>query len=662
MPTLAELDRLKALIGQLIKLRDVARGELIRAQDWNTIVDTLIEVTRAVIAGDGDLPAPIHEHTDQVSIGWLEPSLRAMIERGPLSDPAAVSRVNELERLNSRLAKRIDTIDEDAMELRRRITEISTRDLVRESEVTTIHRKIEGIADARDDVSALRATLRSIEENVQDAVEAGQRLVVDGEPVDIPSIIQRLEDVEALRERFRTSEGNLLDAATLEERFAKIRNDLVTEEELEQALQDRPGKIDADQLDGIKEEIRSVLMTEVQTSLTTLTTEIRTETSGRLSEVDALVATAVADSLASTRETLLAAVRPEIADAVKDGVDNVSTALEVKLNQSVDGLREELGSRIERIHGGIAETVRTVLKDEIPGYLDPITNELNGVSERLSASENDLSEHKKAYTAFGTEIKADLLEMEDAQKKSDQRLDEKLKQLEVGFSNRLDNQAALVTDVQTSLTTLATELRAETGERLNEADARVMAALSEAVNSAASACEVLKTNLNKSIEGLSARLKTDVAALSKQKQTFNEFKKKTNAEWIRLDRERKKLEDETLPKKLTQLEKKFNGVLDKRFHQADASLSERDKRIVAEISSSLMPQVEEAAAKAGAAALDTAWNARAGDIRNIAKEEISQLESRVNTMVDAQVKKSLTSSRLQPPSDPTLGRRRPPGS
>ena len=93
MPTVAQLDRLKALVDRLTPLTQIQRGELIRAQDWNDVVGMLLEVARAVLAEDAaEQTVPPHEHPDQVKSSWLDPSLRAIMERGPLSDPAQNAR------------------------------------------------------------------------------------------------------------------------------------------------------------------------------------------------------------------------------------------------------------------------------------------------------------------------------------------------------------------------------------------------------------------------------------------------------------------------------------------------------------------------------------------------------------------------------------------
>ena len=51
MPTVAELERLQALVSRLTPLADVRRGELIRADDWNSL-DSLLGKLQTRIYSD----------------------------------------------------------------------------------------------------------------------------------------------------------------------------------------------------------------------------------------------------------------------------------------------------------------------------------------------------------------------------------------------------------------------------------------------------------------------------------------------------------------------------------------------------------------------------------------------------------------------------------
>src|SRR5512134_2041235 len=97
MPTPQDLERLRALLGQLTAIGGARRGELIRADDWNALVSAVEDIARAVLAIDPAAAVPSHEHLDQVTSAWLSPDLRELLERGPLADPAAQKRLTEIE-------------------------------------------------------------------------------------------------------------------------------------------------------------------------------------------------------------------------------------------------------------------------------------------------------------------------------------------------------------------------------------------------------------------------------------------------------------------------------------------------------------------------------------------------------------------------------------
>src|SRR5215470_16314028 len=223
MPTVAQLDRLKALVDKLTPLMQIQRGELIRAQDWNDVVGTLLEVARAVLADDvTPQTVPPHEHPDQVKTSWLDPTLRAILQGGPLVDPAQDGRLGEVERRASRLSSMLDQIQSDSSEVRNRVSEISTRDLTRQADITSVRRTVDGINARGDEIQALRVTLASIQKDVQVAVSVGSQLQVNGQTVDMAAIDQRISSVEQLRDRLRTPAGDLLDATQLESRLTEL--------------------------------------------------------------------------------------------------------------------------------------------------------------------------------------------------------------------------------------------------------------------------------------------------------------------------------------------------------------------------------------------------------------------------------------------------------
>lgn len=135
MATVVEIERLQALVERLGPLAAKARGELIAADDWNTLVAALIEVGRATVA-TGQAGVPQHEHPDQVSIGWLDPQLRQIITGGGLKDPALDSTLIKLRRDVGLLDSRLSRVGDDLASTRTRVDAVATNDLTRSATST----------------------------------------------------------------------------------------------------------------------------------------------------------------------------------------------------------------------------------------------------------------------------------------------------------------------------------------------------------------------------------------------------------------------------------------------------------------------------------------------------------------------------------------------
>jgi len=420
MPTIAELERLEALVGVLTPLSQIQRGELIRADNWNTVVGALIELARAVLAETREETVQDHEHAEQVSIGWLDPRLRAVLERGPISDPAIVSRIEEIDRAMWRVSHRVDHVDEDLSEIRNRVAEVSTRDLSRQADVTAVRRSVEGLSNAKEDVLAMRETLRLLQADVGVAVEVGSRLILNGQPVDIAMIDQRIRDVESLRERLRTPTGELLDATVIERRLTELVTTLVTQEELDEALEQRPGRVPEDVLDQLRDRLRGDLTLDFQTSLETLRTNITTTVNDQLAGVDATIVQRINDTLPDLQATITTSIRPELDAAVTRGSEALRAEIETQLAEQSTALRNEFGGRldeleptisgIERATGVLAERMNVneqrldrhdVILQEIPNRLTTLATEEAASREALSAAlVADMDRRQQAQTTL----------------------------------------------------------------------------------------------------------------------------------------------------------------------------------------------------------------------------------------------------------------------
>jgi hypothetical protein len=407
MPTAVELERLQALVSRLTPLTDVGPGELIRAQDWNVVVGALIEVARAVLtdaAEDGEPPP--HEHADQVSIGWLSPALRDLVERGPLADPAAEKRIEDLTRKVDRLGNRADTQATDLTAVRDAVAEVSTRGLAREADVTQVRRVVEGMNDARDDVTALRRTLRTIEDDVKVAVEVGSGLTIGGQPVDMEAVGGRIAALEELRERLRTPSGALLDASALEVRLTELTTTLVTEAELDEALRSRPGVITDAQVAGLEEGLRASLGAQVDSSVRAGTDALRAEVDQRFAVIDGQIATRITEATPGISESVLAAGRTQLDERLAGFGDEVSALVGERIAAADATLRGVIDTRAAELQAAFPEAVKAGLAEQLPATIDPLRAQVDGLTVRADAADALAQQHAGSLAALAGDLNA----------------------------------------------------------------------------------------------------------------------------------------------------------------------------------------------------------------------------------------------------------------
>lgn len=383
MPTVADLERLKALTERLTPLGGAAQGELIRAEDWNTLVGAVGELARVVLAEDRQATVPPHEHADQVTVGWLDPRLRALVERGPLSDPAAETRLQALEQRVERLAARIEGLFGSVGEVRDRVTEVTTRDLVRQAEVIEVRRSVEGLGDGRESVRELRTTLGALQRDVATAVTVGQRLTVEGQPIDFNDLFARVARADELRDRLTSPDGSLFDARTLENRLTELTNTLVTQETLDRALENVRPVIDPDVLAGIEGNLRNQLLEQVNVSVGTFGEELRAETNVRFAELDTRTDARIADAVPNITTSVLNTIRPEFAAQLEGASGRLEGLIGERVEVMGSSLVRDYTEQIESLRGNIGERVGAELDVRLADRLQGFTTRLGRLEETV---------------------------------------------------------------------------------------------------------------------------------------------------------------------------------------------------------------------------------------------------------------------------------------
>jgi hypothetical protein len=403
MPTPQDLDRLRGLLTQLEQIGEARRGELIRAEDWNSLVLAVADIARSVLATDAVSAAPPHEHLDQATSAWLAPPLRELLLKGPLSDPAAQKRLTELEQNLRRVREEQDSSNKKVDEFRGRLTEVGARDVEREAAITRVRRTIESVADPRDELQSMRTTLGSIERDLTSVQEAASRLTVGGQVVDLGSVLRRVGDLEEIRERLTTGNGELLDAATVERRIAEIGNKSVSQETLDEALRDRPAIPDSE-IAEIEGRLRTNLREQVNGQLENFRGEVRGELEREFDNLGDLVSTRVNDALPGLEESLTVSLTGRIEESRRLATEEAVSTARRAIDASAEELRGEIESQVADVNAGVADTVSAQVNQRLAARLGDVQRRIDGTVERLDSLSAEVSRHGEVQQRHTTEL------------------------------------------------------------------------------------------------------------------------------------------------------------------------------------------------------------------------------------------------------------------
>ncbi|CAM5780266.1 hypothetical protein [Cellulomonas persica] len=420
MATVVEIERLQALVERLGPLAAKARGELIAADDWNTLVAALIEVGRATVAS-GQAGVPQHEHPDQVSIGWLDPQLRQIITGGGLKDPALDSALIKLRRDVGLLDTRLSRVGEDLASTRTRVDVVATNDLTRSATLDRLNRKVLGAADDRGDIADMRTTLRTLQVEVGRAVEVGSQLEVDGRPVDVPGLVQRLGDVEKLRDRLTRPDGSLLDASGLEIRLTELQTSLVTQDQLTEAIDEvREGRGGAGDLEQVLDAARQAARTEAGSAVETLGTDLRSQLQARFAEIGPVVDAAVKRETAALVDQVLTTTRNELAESLTNLDTEVREAVAADLDRRLEVADARTRDQLDQLQASIAPQVERAVDNQLANALGDVRAQLERVDERQSALESQVKENSTRIAQLDERIevnrRAEAVEREQLRK------------------------------------------------------------------------------------------------------------------------------------------------------------------------------------------------------------------------------------------------------
>lgn len=237
MPTLEVLDTLQGILEKLVRLSGVERGDPLRASDWNTMVDCIRLIAKTLLDREVSGTVVDHDHPDQVSLEWLDPNLKRLMEKGPLHEPEALARLSKLERELKRLRSSGDKQTDQLSHMRSTVYDMGTAKVGQEGRLKNLELRIKNLPDARQDVFTLNEKVSSLGSKIDQTLAFEDRLNVNGEPIDLADIKDEVEKLRTLRQGLTEPDGNLWDATTIRRELAQLQSSLLTQEDLELALE-----------------------------------------------------------------------------------------------------------------------------------------------------------------------------------------------------------------------------------------------------------------------------------------------------------------------------------------------------------------------------------------------------------------------------------------
>ncbi len=460
MATTAELQRLDALLTRLIPLSQAARGELIKADDWNTIVSTLIELGRALYSEAAGAEVPGHTHIDQVSLGWLDTQLRTLVSGGSLKDPIQEGKLSSLERkiiqINSEVAERLNDVNATKAELDR----LATRELVRENSLQDLDRRVDGLRDSGEDIGQLRLTLDGITEQISTVQNIADQLRGEnGEIIDVANLQSVVTDLGNWREQLRDANGEPLTGIGIDQKISDALNTLVTEDELQATLDARLEGIEDRLSVDLDSRVTLTMDQRMEPALNDLRSEINSDINRQFEGLDDRIAQSVADEVPGVQDALHEALTADIGrqfDELQSSVlaeaDTRMAAVSEELRQADRQLREALDASIET---QLTE-MQTSLLTEVGTQIDTVRSDLLQADDRLQEAlrtdiNNQLTDLRSSLLndvdVKNAALRAELMRADQALREElDVSINTRLETLKSDILNDIDGRTVAIRD------------------------------------------------------------------------------------------------------------------------------------------------------------------------------------------------------------------------
>jgi|GEM_PF-4350388 len=242
MATVETLRTISDIVDALTPLRAKERGEPVRSEDWNRVVDAVLSLAR--LGGQQErraddqlasgFAAADHDHAGEADLTWFEPRTRELLTKGGTGPESAA----DIRGLETRLERALKLAEDYQLEVRRLQEELDgqrTRALARDRQLVTLTERIEAIRTVGDDVTDLRGQFSGLSQQLEQTLALTR--TIDAEVV--AGLGTRVSVLERLRDNLLTSDGSIGRYRDLEVRIEELSRGGVSDAELAAAVREQ---------------------------------------------------------------------------------------------------------------------------------------------------------------------------------------------------------------------------------------------------------------------------------------------------------------------------------------------------------------------------------------------------------------------------------------
>lgn len=236
------------LLDRIVKGAEAAAGkgagQPLRAGEWNTLAEAIARLARLAAARERgeqetlakDYARADHLHLGQIGLTWFDAPTRELIEaRAGAGEVAA--RLDTLARDTKALRAELAALTGQVNNMRDDLSGATTEDLVRDGNIRDLGNRLDGVLDIGRRVTALDGRVAGIDAGVREAIAFRDTLRdVTGAPVDVATLVQRVDGIAANQERLRLANGEVVRMRDFENRIATLEQNRVSASDLDNRI------------------------------------------------------------------------------------------------------------------------------------------------------------------------------------------------------------------------------------------------------------------------------------------------------------------------------------------------------------------------------------------------------------------------------------------